>query len=118
MTSTLRVLMVSDVSPLCILGGAERILWEQASRLAKRGHRVRIVSRRPAEAVAETAEREGVRIRHYPADRRSPLRFLFSSILGARRAVTAALAEEGCDILELYQPSSGYGALRSDRARD
>ncbi len=110
--------MVSDVSPLCILGGAERILWEQASRLAKRGHRVRIVSRHPAEAVAETAEREGVRIRHYPADRRSPLRFLFSSILGARRAVTAALAEEGCDILELYQPSSGYGALRSDRARD
>jgi len=109
--------MVSDVSPLHIRGGAERVLWEQASRLVKRGHRVRVVSRCPAEDVAESIEREGVRIQHYPADRRSTLRFLFSSILQARKAVTRVLAEEGFDVLQLYQPFSGYGALRSGRVK-
>jgi glycosyltransferase involved in cell wall biosynthesis/SAM-dependent methyltransferase len=117
MTSTLRVLMVSDVSALHIHGGAERVLWEQASRLAKRGHQVRIVSRFPEKDVPETSERGGVRIRHYPADRRSPLRFLLCSLVEARRAVTAALDEEGADVLHLYQPFSAYGCLHSDRVR-
>jgi glycosyltransferase involved in cell wall biosynthesis/SAM-dependent methyltransferase len=109
--------MVSDVSPLHIEGGGERVLWEQASRLAKRSHRVRILSRSPAEGSPDTVEREGVRIRHFPTDRRFLLRFLFSSILQARRAVSQLLAEESSDVLELYQPFSGYGALRSDRTK-
>lgn len=117
MTPVLRVLMVSDLSPVVIEGGGERVLWEQASRLAQRGHRIRILSRSPAEGSPDTVEREGVRIRHFPSDRRPLLRFLFSSIVEARRAVTLALAEEASDVLQLYQPFSGYGALRSDRAR-
>src|SRR6185369_4434237 len=32
----LRVLIVSDVSPAVVLGGAERVIWEQARRLAAR----------------------------------------------------------------------------------
>ena len=106
--------MVSDVSPLEILGGAERVLWEQASRLVKRGHRVQILSRSPAKPAAEPLDREGVRIRHYPAVRRSAVRFFFDSILQARKAVTRTLAEEGFDVLQFYQPLSAYGALRSE----
>jgi glycosyltransferase involved in cell wall biosynthesis len=117
MSPDLRVLMVSDVSPLVMAGGAERVLWEQSSRLVRRGHRVQVLSRYPAEDVAESLEREGVRIQHYPVDRRSTLRFFFSSILQARKAVTRILAEEGFDFLQPYQPFSGYGALRSGRAR-
>ncbi len=109
--------MVSDLSPVVIEGRGGRVLWEQASRLAQRGHRIRILSRSPAEGSPDTVEREGVRIRHFPTDRRSLLRFPFSSILQARRAVDHALAEEGSDVLQLYQPFSGYGALRSDRTK-
>ena len=117
MTPPLKVLMVADVSPLAIEGGAERVLWEQASRLAKRGHQVRVISRFPEKVVPETLERGGVRILHFPVERGSSLRFLFNSILEARRAVEQALAEEGSDVLHLYQPFSGYGALRSKRAK-
>ncbi|HWU38845.1 MAG TPA: glycosyltransferase family 4 protein, partial [Candidatus Acidoferrum sp.] len=117
MTRPLGILMVSDVSPLVIEGGGERVLWEQASRLAKRGHRVCIVSRRPGNGKTETVERQDVRIRYFPSDRRSILHFLFSSIGEARWAVDHTLAEEGSDVVQLYQPLSGYGALRSDRAR-
>jgi glycosyltransferase involved in cell wall biosynthesis len=109
--------MVSDVSPASILGGGERVLWEQASRLAKRGHAVHILSRCPAGGAAAAIERQGVQIRHFPADRRSLLRFLLSSILQARRAVTRHIAEASWEILHLYQPFSGYGALHAGQAR-
>ena len=118
MSASLRILAVSDVSPMRIEGGAERVLWEQASRLVKRGHRVSILSRCPVKGIAETIERRGVRIRHYPVNRRSSLRFLLSSILEARRAFGEAFAEESYDLLQLHQPLSGYGVLRSNRARD
>jgi glycosyltransferase involved in cell wall biosynthesis/SAM-dependent methyltransferase len=107
--------MVSDVSPAAIEGGGERVLWEEAFRLVRRGHRVFLVSRLPAQGARETVEREGVRIQHYPVDRRSSLRFLFGSILQARRAVARAMAEERFDLLHMHQPLSGYGALRAGR---
>ncbi len=112
LTPPLRVLMVSDVSPLDSTSGAERVLWEQASRLARRGHRVTIVSRSPAGEPGGTVEREGVRIRHFPVNRRSSLRFLWTAIREARRAAADELAEAGADVLQVHQPLSGYGVLR------
>jgi len=117
MTPSLRVLMVSDVSPTRILGGAERVLWEQASRLVRRGHAVQILSRCPAGGAAAAIEQQGVGIRHFSPDRRSLLRFLLSSILQARRAVARLLSEAGWEILHLYQPFSGFGALHARRAK-
>lgn len=117
MNSSLRVLMMSDVSPVEITGGAERVLWEQASRLASLGHKVRVLSRSPAENTTETVERQGVRISHFPADRRSFLRFFLDSIRQARRAATRSLTEEGADVLHLQQPLSAFGVLSSGLGR-
>lgn len=118
MTSALRVLMVSDVSPCIIRGGAERVLWEQASRLVMRGHRVRIMSRAPDGDAAETVGRQGVGIQYFPVDRRSPLRFIRSAMLEVRRTVLRELAQGGADVLHLHQPLSGYGVLRSRAGRE
>lgn len=111
MTTSLRVLMVSDVSPLEVRGGAERVLWEQASRLAGAGHRVRVLSRSPEAGESEAVERQGVRIRHFSADRRSFLRFFVDSLIHARQMVREEIVESGPDILHLHQPLSGFGAL-------
>ncbi len=116
-TSPLRILVVSDVSPLQIEGGGERVLWEQASRLAKRGHRVRVVSRSVRDSMPGTIERQGVQIHHFPADRHSLLRFLVSAVRRAGQAVDRVLTEEPADVLHLYQPLSGFGALKSDRTK-
>jgi len=114
MNDRLRVLMVSDVSPSRPLGGGERMLWEQARGLAARGHDVRIVSRTNGDAAAPaSAEQERVRIQHFAADRGSIGRFIQSSILGARRAVSQTLEREPADVLHVHQPLAGYGALRS-----
>ena len=118
MSGGLRVLMVSDVSPSYPAGGGERMLWEQARRLAARGHDVRVVSRAdPGDEVPRPLEREGVGIRPFPVDRRSIARFVRSSILGARRATADELARLGADVLHLHQPLAGYGALVSRAGR-
>lgn len=117
MPASLRVLVVSDVSPLMVSSGGERVLWEQASRLAAVGHQVRILSRSPSDGARGTVEREGVQIRHFPVDRRSLLGFVRSSILEARRAVVQVLAEADADVLHVFQPLSGYGVLRSPAGR-
>jgi glycosyltransferase involved in cell wall biosynthesis/SAM-dependent methyltransferase len=114
----LRVLMVSDVSPCYPAGGGERMLWEQARRLAARGHDVRVVARADAEGGAPRFhEREDVRIRSFPVNRRSIAGFVMSSILGARRATSEELAREGADLLHLHQPLAGYGALALSAGR-
>jgi glycosyltransferase involved in cell wall biosynthesis len=114
MNARLRVLMVSDVSPSRPLGGGERMLWEQARRLAARGHDVRIVSRADPDATAPVSvERERVRIHQFLPDQRSITRFIRSSIYGARRAMSEAVAREPVDVLHVHQPLAGYGALAS-----
>src|SRR5262245_46406893 len=114
MSDGLRVLMVSDVSPFYPAGGGERMLWEQARRLAARGHDVRVVSRADSEDDApHPLDRDDVRIRPFPVDRRSIARFVRSSVLGARRATADELARHGADVLHLHQPLAGYGALVS-----
>jgi glycosyltransferase involved in cell wall biosynthesis len=109
--------MMSDVSPVEIKGGAERVLWEQASRLAAAGHKVQVLSRSPANGAAETVERQGVRISHFPADRRSFIRLFLDSIREARHAAARELTEAGADILHLQQPLSAFGALGSAAGR-
>ena len=58
----LSVLMVSDVSPLSRGGGAERLLWEHARGLARRGHTVTVLGRAADGMPATTLMREGVRL--------------------------------------------------------
>ena len=111
MRAPLRVLIVADVSPQVILGGGERVLWEQARGLAARGHRVRVIARQPADESALALERDGVVIRHFAAPRRPAWRFLGASILGARRAVAEELSTHGADVLHFHQPLSAFGVL-------
>jgi len=68
----LSVLMVSDVSPLARAGGGERVLWEQARGLARRGHAVTVLARAPDGMPAGSHEREGVRVVLFAAGRRTP----------------------------------------------
>jgi glycosyltransferase involved in cell wall biosynthesis/SAM-dependent methyltransferase len=111
----LRVLTVSDVSPLTVEGGGERALWELARGLAGRGHDVRILSRAPAGTAARSAERDGVRITEFASRRHGAAGFLRSAIVQARRAARPLLAET--DVLHVHQPLAGHGVLAAAGAR-
>jgi glycosyltransferase involved in cell wall biosynthesis len=111
----LDVLVVTDASPPAIAGGAERVLWEQATRLAGRGHRVRVLGRAPETPPSYRTDVLGVA--HFTVDRRSPLAFVRTAVLGARAAGTSLLAERRPDVLHVHQPLAGFGVLGSAGAR-
>ena len=90
----LRIVATADVSPLAVIGGAERVLWEQMRRLARRGHAVRVLCRAAAGEPARTVTREGVAIVEFAAARRSTVGFLRSTVLGARRAIPPGPLEQ------------------------
>src|SRR5438094_8257362 len=95
----LRVLMVSDLSTSASEGGGTRMLWEQSSRLAARGHDVRVVCRARSDGDAFATERQGVRIRSFAVDRRTARGFIVSSVLGPRRAGTVELLNDRLDVV-------------------
>src|SRR5204862_253422 len=70
----------------------------------------------PGAAGPVSLGRERVRIRQFPVAQGSVARFIRSSILGARHAVTEELAREPVDVLHIHQPLAGYGALASKAA--
>lgn len=111
--SHLKILIASDVSPLHIEGGGERVLREHASRLSARGHEVWVVSRSTSDTDPRQVQLDGFTLLHYPVDRRSFIRFLHTSIFGARDAISVTARDFRPDILHLYQPLSGFGAFRS-----
>jgi len=115
--SPLRVLMVSDVSPLAGGGGGERVLWEHARGLARRGHAVTVLGRAPEGAPAGAYEREGVRVVLFGAGRRTTVGFLRGAVFAARRAARELLAGAAFDVLDVYQPLAGYGVLGLAAAR-
>ena len=116
MTRPLDVLVVTDASPPAIAGGAERVLWEQATRLAARGHGVRVLARAPDAPPAYRTE-AALMLAHFAVDRRSPLAFFRTAALGARGAGARLLAERRPDVLHVHQPLAGFGVLRSAAAR-
>ncbi len=113
----MRIVVVSDVSPVTLLGGGERVLWEQASRLSARDHVVRVVSRTPEGGLPGDLVHGGVAVHHFPVDRRSLAGFIRTSVLGARRAVESAVATHGADVLHFHQPVGAFGVLTSALGR-
>src|SRR5256885_9144869 len=98
MTAKLRVLMVSDVSPSSPDGGGERMLWEHASRLAARGHDVRVLYRSPDGEAGPRLEREGGHIRRFSVRRPSLPGVVLRSILSARTATPAGPRRRGARV--------------------
>jgi glycosyltransferase involved in cell wall biosynthesis len=116
-TRALDVLVVTDASPPVIAGGAERVLWEQSTRLAARGHGVRVLARAPDAPPAARGVAGGPAVTHFAVDRRAPVAFCRTAALGARAAATRLIAERRPDVLHVHQPLAGYGVLRAAAAR-
>jgi glycosyltransferase involved in cell wall biosynthesis len=112
-----KIVVVSDVSPVRLLGGGERVLWEQTSRLSARDHVVRVVSRTPEGGASGDLVHGGVAVHHFPVDRRSLTAFIRTSVFGARRAVESAVAVHGADVLHFHQPIGAFGVLTSPLGR-
>ncbi len=111
----MKVLLVAEVSIAEVIGGAERVLREQALGLKARGHTVEVLTRRPASAGTPQVEVGGVTEHRYDVTRTSSVSFFLSSVRNARR-VRLALEQGGMpDVLVVHQALPGLVFLRGPR---
>ena len=69
----MNILFVADVSIGKVIGGAERVLFEQSTRLAQRGHNVHILTRGLGGHKTDKELIQGVWEWRYDVDQRNPL---------------------------------------------
>ena len=111
----LHLVFATDAFITTDMGGAERVLWEQARRLAKRGHQVRVVAGCPAGRFREPEVREGVAVRYFPRDERGALAHLVTAYRNCRAALRRLGREGPVDVLSTHLPLAGFAAMAPPR---
>ena len=67
----MNILFVADVSIASVIGGAERVLFEQSTHLAQRGHNVHILTRKLLDHKPNQEVIQGVEEWKYDFDQKS-----------------------------------------------
>ena len=106
-----KVLLLADVSPWQVIGGAERVLREHAVRLARRGHRVVVLCRQPAPEAPPIVTIDEVEVRHVRGERRWP----WDWTLGVAWRARKMMRDLSADALIAYQPIVSWGASGDGR---
>ena len=117
MNRSLSILLVADVSVASMIGGAERVLYEESTRLAEKGHAVHILTRRLPYHESDVEQIDGVEEHRYRFhEKRFP--FLFKSIMSDCRKTFRSLEKDfPIDIINFHQPFSALGVLSSTSNR-
>jgi glycosyltransferase involved in cell wall biosynthesis len=111
----MNVLIIAEVSFRDVIGGAERVLREQALGLAARGHAVRILTRMEGEGTVRRSATAGVEEAQYSVDRSNVVTFCFSSVRNARRTAAELRRRFPVDVIVAHQtlPTLGLCGWRT-----
>lgn len=113
----MNVLLLAEVSGERVIGGAERVLRQQALGLHRLGHRVTLVARAPAGDDRHLV-RVGELLEHrYPVVRHNEPAFVATSIRRSIEAFDRATDGEPLDVAIVHQSLAGLGAVLRRRAR-
>ena len=109
-----KILFVSDVTINNVNGGAERVLFEQSTRLARRGHSVHILTRRLPEHEEKQDIVHGVREWRYSLNHDSnSFSYLFNSIIKAKSLFNYLQNKYKFSCINFHQPFSSLGIIYS-----
>lgn len=106
--------MIADVSIGKVIGGAERVLFEQSSRLARRGHSVCVLTRGMGNVTNTMIQ--GVREFGYGVNRANALAFVTTTFANGKRVFESLHREYGFDRMLVHQPFSALGPVSSHLA--
>jgi len=113
----LRVLFVADVSIHNPSSGSERVLFEQSTLLASRGHHVHILTRRLPGHKAHQETIHGVMEWRYNIDQRNSLLFIRSTLSNCKELFEYLHNQYSFDCINFHQPFSALGIIRSPAGR-
>ena len=109
----MNILFVSDVSISNVIGGAERVLYEQSTRVAQKGHNVDIITRRLPAHESDHEIIRNVREWRYDIDQSSILSFYGSTQLNSRRLFESLHEKYNFACINFHQPFSSLGVVNS-----
>jgi len=113
----LSILFVSDVSIANVIGGAERVLFEQSTRLAQRGHDVHILTRKLPGHRQNEEFIQGVTEWRYDIVKKSSVSYIKSSRKNARQLFENLHEKFRFDCINIHQPFSAIGVIQSPPSR-
>ncbi len=111
----MNVLLLAEVSSTRVIGGAERVLRNQAFGLAALGHRVKILTRASEETSESVIDMDGVQEWRYPVNRKHEAAFLWSSIRRTVERFDQLRMTEPFDAVIIHQALAGLGPILSRR---
>ena len=109
----MNIVLFAEVTVERVIGGAERVLRQQALGLAKLGHHVCVIARAPYESAEANLSIGNVIERRYPVTRTSEPAFVWSSVQNSLRAFD--LMRQTCpfDVAMIHQSLAGLGPILS-----
>jgi glycosyltransferase involved in cell wall biosynthesis len=96
-----------------VIGGAERVLYEQTSRLARRGHTVYIITRKLPNHVKDHEVIHGVNEWRYSSNNKNPMSFLCRTWIYSKKIFETLHQKIHFDCINFHQPFSALGVIHS-----
>jgi glycosyltransferase involved in cell wall biosynthesis len=96
-----------------MIGGAERVLYEQTTRLAQHGHNVFVMTRKLPDHRKDHEVIDAVHEWRYPFNIKNPLRFLCSTWIYSKRIFETLQQKIHFDCINFHQPFSALGVINS-----
>jgi glycosyltransferase involved in cell wall biosynthesis len=109
----LNLLFVADVSINKVIGGAERVLYEQTTRLARRGHNIFIITRNLRNHDKDHEIIDGVNEWRHSYNKKNPLTFISSTWINSKRLFESLQQDIHFDCINFHQPFSAIGVINS-----
>ncbi|MDF0667322.1 MAG: glycosyltransferase family 4 protein [Nitrospira sp.] len=107
----MNILLLAEVSAERVIGGAERVLRNQALGLARLGHHVKLLTRAPEHALADVLEMSGISEWRYSVSRKHEAAFLWSSVRRSVEQFDRLCAIEPPDAVIIHQALAGLGPI-------
>jgi glycosyltransferase involved in cell wall biosynthesis len=111
----MKIVMMAEVTAEKVIGGAERVLRNQALGLAALGHHVELLTRAPEGAAEDAIMIGGIRERRYVVDRTHEASFVWSSVRRSVEAFDRLRRTEPLDAVVVHQALAGLGPIVSRR---
>lgn len=107
----MNIVLLAEVTIEQVIGGAERVLRQQALGLARLGHHVRVLARAPFASAEASLSIGSVTERRYPVTRTSEPAFVWSSVQNSLRAFDLMRQTGSVDVAMIHQSLAGLGPI-------
>lgn len=104
----MNILFVTDVSIKKVLGGAERVLLEQATRLSERGHEIHIITRKLPIHSSSYENIKNVHEWRYDINKKNSFLSLVSTILNCQKLFRQISQKISIELINFHQPFSAF----------